>query len=94
MRGPLQALRVIFERNPEQLITPLAVFALVVGIGYLCRRFLLHALAAWNSKSTSRTGLILAESLRGPMLIWILILAVHLAFQSSDLPARFTQWSK
>jgi small-conductance mechanosensitive channel len=93
MRGALQPLRVIFERHPEQLITPIAVFALVVALGYLCRRILLRALAAWYSKSASRTGLILSESLRGPIVIWILILAVHLAFQSSALPVRFTQWS-
>ena len=33
----------------------------------------------------------LYEALRGPTLIWALILAVHLAFQGSDLPAKFTQ---
>jgi small-conductance mechanosensitive channel len=93
MRGALQALQVIFKRHPEQLITPVAVFVLVVAIGYLCRRILLRALTAWYSKSGSRTGRILADSLHGPIVIWILILAVHLAFQSSELPARFTQWS-
>jgi len=93
MRGAFQALSDVFRRHPEQLITPVVVFALVVAIGYICRRILLRALSAWNAKSTSRTRLILSESLRSPMAIWILILAVHLALQSSALPTKFTQWS-
>jgi small-conductance mechanosensitive channel len=93
MRGGFQALQDIFTRHPERLLTPLAVFAAVLAVGYICRRVLLRALAAWYSKTQSRTGLILAESLRGALLIWILILAVHLALQASELPARFTQWS-
>ena len=32
----------------------------------------------------------LYEALRGPALIWALILAVHLAVQGSDLPVKFT----
>jgi small-conductance mechanosensitive channel len=93
MRGGVEALREIFVRHPEKLITPLVVFAAVLGVGYLCRRLLLRTLTRWYSKSQSRAGIILAEALRGPLLIWIVILAAHLALQSSELPARFTQWS-
>src|SRR5215469_13826539 len=93
MRGALQALRDIAVNRPGELMTPLVVFALVLAIGYVCRRILLRALTTWYSKRESRPGRILADALRGPLLIWILILAVHLAFQSSALPARFTVWS-
>ena len=93
MRGAFQSLRDFVVRHPEQLITPLAVFAVIVSIGYLCQRLLLRGLTAWYKKSESRAGLILADSLRGPLLIWFVILAVHLAFQASQLPTRFTQWS-
>jgi small-conductance mechanosensitive channel len=89
----VEALRNIFVRHPERLLTPLAVFALVMGIGYICRRILLRTLEAWYTKSGSRAGIIMAQALKGGSLIWILILALHLALQSSDLPAKFTQWS-
>ncbi|MBV8902383.1 MAG: mechanosensitive ion channel family protein [Acidobacteriia bacterium] len=75
------------------MITPLAVFVVVLAIGYLVRRLLLRALEAWYTKTQSRAGRILADSLRGPMVIWIVILGVHLALQSSELPTRFTQWT-
>ena len=93
MNAAIRALRDLLLNHPKELITPLAVFALVVVLGYVARRLLLRALAAWYAKTQSRAGQILADSLRGPLLIWILILAVHLALQSSDLPARFTNWS-
>jgi small-conductance mechanosensitive channel len=69
------------------------VFAVVLGVGYLCRRLLLKALAAWSAKTENRAGRILTDALRGPLVIWILILAVHLSIESSDLPAHFTQWT-
>jgi small-conductance mechanosensitive channel len=93
MNAAIRALRDLLRNHPKELIAPLAVFAVVMALGYVARRLLLRALATWNAKTQSRTGLILADSLRGPVLIWILILAVHLALQSSALPARFTNWT-
>jgi small-conductance mechanosensitive channel len=93
MRGAFQALRGIAVKHPEALVTPLAVFAIALAVGYLCRSLLLKALAAWSAKTDSRAGRILTDALRGPLVIWILILAVHLSFQSSELPSRFTQWT-
>jgi small-conductance mechanosensitive channel len=92
MRGA-SALREFLVTHPEALITPLAVFAIAVAVGYLCRRLLLKALTAWCQKTNSRVGRILTDALRGPLVIWILILAVHLSIQSSALPSRFTQWT-
>lgn len=93
MNAAIRAIRDLLRNHPKELVAPLAVFALVMALGYVARRLLLRALATWNAKTQSRTGLILADSLRGPVLIWILILAVHLALQSSALPARFTNWT-
>jgi small-conductance mechanosensitive channel len=92
MRG-VSALREFLVAHPQALLTPLAVFAVVVAVGYVCRRLLLKALAAWCKRTNSRVGRILIDALRGPLVIWILILAVHLSLQSSALPSRFTQWT-
>src|ERR1019366_9653939 len=61
-------------------------------IGWVVRRFILKALRAWTSRTESRAGLVLAEALSGPILIWAAILALHVALQSSDLPGKFTDW--
>jgi len=74
--------------HPEQWIAPLAVFAIVFAAGWLTRRLLLRALRAWSSRTESRSAGILAACLRGPSLIWALILGAHLAVQASDLPEK------
>ena len=74
--------------DPLKLVVPLTVFVLTVAVGYGLRRLLLGALRAWHTRTGSRPGQILTEALRRPLLIWIVILAVHLAIQTSQLPPR------
>ncbi len=78
----------ILARQPGLLVDPTVVFLITLGAAWLLRRILLGSLRAWNKRTNSRPGLILAEALRGPTIIWMFILAVHLAIQSSQLPAR------
>jgi small-conductance mechanosensitive channel len=93
MGSGIQALRDLFVRHPRQLIEPLVIFVLTLGVGFLVRRMILRALDLWHRRAKSRPGLILTEALRSPLVIWILILAVHLAIQSSELPSRYTRWT-
>lgn len=79
--------------NPMIVLTPLIVFVATLAVAYGARRAILSAMAAWNNRTKSRSGRVLIDALRGPLLIWALILAVHLAIQLSDLPARYTRWS-
>jgi len=60
-------------------------------IGWVVRRFILKALRAWTTRTESRAGLVIAEALSGPILIWAAILALHVALQSSKLPRAFTE---
>jgi small-conductance mechanosensitive channel len=90
---PMHTIRRILIQDPWQLIMPLVTFGLVFGIGWLIRRVVLRALRAWTERSNSRPGLILSEALHGPTQIWILILALHLSLQSSELPLRYTNWA-
>src|SRR6266481_1282794 len=89
----MQAIRRILAEHPMELIWPLAIFVGTFLLGLLIRRLVLRALHAWTARTGSRPGLILTEALRGPILIWCLILALHLAIQISDLPAKLTGWS-
>jgi small-conductance mechanosensitive channel len=75
-------------RNPGELIWPVVVFLLAIGLGWLIRWLILKALRGWARRSQSRGGAVLIDVLSGPMLIWILILALHIAIQSSNLPAK------
>src|SRR5579863_7230787 len=78
----------ILSRHPGLLIAPSVVFVITLGVAWVLRRVLLGSLRAWNKRTHSRPGLLLAEALRGPTIIWMFILAAHLAIQSSELPPR------
>ena len=83
----------ILIHDPMALIWPGIVFLVTFGVGWLVRRLVLKALRAWSTRTQSRPALILTEALRGPILIWVLILGVHLAVQSSELPARIEEFA-
>ena len=89
----MKAFRRMLINDPMVLITPLIVFAITLTVSYIVGRMALRALRGWAERTGSRPGRILAEALRGPLFIWGLILAVHLAIQLSEIPTRYTQWS-
>ena len=77
--------------HPMEVILPLAIFLATLLAAWLVRRFVFRALDSWSDRTDSRVGRVIHRALHGPVMIWALILAAHLAFQSSDLPLRFTQ---
>ena len=79
-------------RDPMDLIWPATIFAAVFAAGWVVRWILLRALRVWTSRTNSRPGLILISALRGPLLIWSLILAGHMAVQLSRLPENAATW--
>jgi small-conductance mechanosensitive channel len=91
MKSGLADLRKLAMAEPMQVIVPVAIFLAVFLLGLLVRRLVLRALKAWSERTNSQVGSVLYHTLRGPVLIWTLILAAHLAFQGSDLPARYTE---
>src|ERR1051326_3355757 len=86
----METIRRILAHDPMQFVWPAATFAITLVIGWIVRYLLLRTLRAWTDRTQSRPGLILTGALRGPTLIWTFIVAVHLAIQSSELPARMT----
>lgn len=79
--------------NPMQLLWPLIIFGITLLVGFLCRRAVLGTLRAWTSRTNSKPGLILYDALRGPIMIWVVILGAHLAIQGSELPTRYSMWT-
>lgn len=85
-------MRRMLPENPMELVFPLAIFGVTMIAGWLVRRLVLRTLGHWSERSGSRTGRIVEQSLRGPAWIWIVIFAVHVAIQSSALPAKVTEF--
>jgi small-conductance mechanosensitive channel len=89
----MQTIRHILVQDPMALLWPAIIFVVTLAAGWVVRRLVMRALRAWSDRTQSRPALILAEALRGPILIWAVILGVHLALQSSDLPPKITDFS-
>jgi small-conductance mechanosensitive channel len=88
----MDAIRRILASDPTSLLWPLATLAATFLAGLLVRKLLFRVLRAWTDRTNSRPALILADALRGPTLIWILIAGVHFAIQSSELPRQVTAY--
>lgn len=93
MRSGFRAFAQALWNDPTQIIAPLIVFAVAFALGYVVREVFLRILRAWHARTASRPRVILSEAVRVPTLIWLLIFAVHLAIQFSDLPPKFTSWT-
>jgi small-conductance mechanosensitive channel len=86
----MEPIRRLLVRDPMLIVWPLVTFAIAIGIGLLVRKLMFRALRAWTDRTQNRPALILADALRGSTLIWVLIASLHLAIQTSELPARVT----
>ena len=89
MRSGFAEFRQFIMKDPMEVILPLGIFAATLLVCWVARRLVLRALNAWTARTGSRMGMVLHRALRGPTVIWALILAVHLAFQGSDLPVKW-----
>jgi small-conductance mechanosensitive channel len=76
------------ERHWEVLLPPFAVMATTILVGWAVRNAVFRSLRRWATRSKSKLGDIAIEGLRAPVLIWIVMLAVHLGALTSRLPVR------
>jgi len=79
--------------NWMELVWPAVLFAAVVASGWVFRRVLFARLRRWSASTRTQIDDVLIDSLHGPFLLWILILAIHLATEYSALPRSVTRWS-
>jgi small-conductance mechanosensitive channel len=78
--------------HPTLLLWPAVAFAATVLGGMIARKLLFRVLRAWTERSQSRPALILTDALRGATWIWIVIAAVHLGIQASEVSERIVPW--
>ena len=80
----------LIRRDPMQLLLPLAILGLTLAAGLVLKSIVFRILRGWVARSKSHIANTIMQALDGPFMIWVLILGVHLASQSSELPARWT----
>jgi small-conductance mechanosensitive channel len=76
-----------------KLVVPLGALVVTLAIGYAAKRILERALSAWTARLKSPAAAMAASAILGPFMVWVLILAIRLAMESSELPPRVTLWA-
>ena len=88
----MPAVEHFLARHWEQLIVPLCVLVLTLALGYAAKRLIVRLLRPWAARSKGPAAQTVIAAVKGPFMIWVLILGTHLAMQSSELPPRATLW--
>jgi uncharacterized BrkB/YihY/UPF0761 family membrane protein len=78
----------LLQSQSRQLLAPALVITVTLIIGLVARRLIFAALTRWARKTTSQMDDIIVGAIRGPFLIWVLMLSIHLAAQFSALPDK------
>ena len=73
--------RIVFD-----FALPLAVFLIVLGLGYLIRRILFNRLSRWTNTTKTRLDDIIIAAVKGPFIIWCLMFAIYFSLEVSRLP--------
>ncbi len=69
-----------------EILLPLAIFIITLIFGYFIRKVILVRLARWAKNTRTQIGDIVMGALKGPFIIWFLILGVYFALESAKLP--------
>ncbi|MFZ1947409.1 MAG: hypothetical protein WAW06_07660, partial [bacterium] len=77
----------VFEFSSLALL--LAIVAGTSAVGYVIRRALLSRLARWAGSTATQIDDAVVASIRGPFLIWFVIIGLYLALELSEYPERF-----
>lgn len=77
---------VTFLKSLVVYAVPVGVFLAVLVAGFVIRGVVFRRLAAWSKGTTTRIDDVIISSLRGPIIIWFVILGVYAALEVSTIP--------
>jgi small-conductance mechanosensitive channel len=69
-----------------QLALPLVILLIVLVLGFILRKFLFKRLSRLAQKTKSGLDDTIISAIKGPFIIWSLMLGVYIALQFSELP--------
>lgn len=82
----MAAIRNYLLHDWMKLVIPLGVLCVTLAFGYVMKRIFIRSMRRWASKTRSHAATLFTETVRRPFMFWVVILAIHLALQSSEIP--------
>ncbi len=80
----------LLRTHSFELLAPALIFCVTLALGFVVRRLLFAALERWARRTSGQIDDIIVQAVRGPFMIWVLMLAIDLAAQFSTLPERIS----
>jgi small-conductance mechanosensitive channel len=80
----------LLQNHSFEILLAVAVMLLTLGLGLLARRLIFSALTRWARKTNGQMDDIIVRAVKGPFVIWVLMLGIHLAAQVSPLPEKIS----
>jgi len=74
----------------RQTMMPVVVFVSVWLVGYILRKIVFIRVTKWAEKTKSQVDDIILEAIKGPFIIWSIMLGMYFALRLSNLPQNFT----
>ena len=74
-----------------KFVVPLAIFIACIIAGVVIRRFLFHWIQSWSNRTGHPLDLIALPTLRGPLMIWAVIIGLDFAARASTIPTRYVR---
>jgi small-conductance mechanosensitive channel len=71
-----------------EIVLPLAIVAVTLAAGYITRKIAFERLAKWSKDTAGGVGDIIISVIKGPFIIWVLMLGIYFALEVSTLPSR------
>ena len=67
-------------------IVPAIIVLVTLIVGYIIRKIVFSRLMKWSEKSRFRINHAISSSIKGPFIIWFLMLGIYLALEFSKVP--------
>jgi len=75
--------------DPFAFIIPAALFVTTIVAGLILRRVLFGVIRRWAVGQHSHLDVLFTQTLHGPIVLWSIMLALHIATQNSEIPKRY-----
>jgi small-conductance mechanosensitive channel len=86
----METMQSFLEYDWAKLVIPVAVFVAILVAGFIGKRLLFRGLRRWAATTKTRADDIIIHAFSAPFMIWMLMLGLFLAAQSSELRESVT----
>jgi small-conductance mechanosensitive channel len=80
----------LFKGFSWQAVLPFFVLGTTLVVGLVVRRWIFRVLSGWCLRTKNQADDLIVHALRGPFMIWVLMLGLHLSAQASPLSEKIS----